>query len=96
VAKISKNPPNNIDQSYGSSIVLDMGINAAYLRTKKSATIFDEARAYLFDPLNNYKDQSYTYVSECSNRGVCSRSSGLCTCFLGYKGDACQVAYNTV
>jgi hypothetical protein len=46
-----------------------MGINAAYLRTKQSSTIFDEARAYIFDPLNNHKDQSYTYVAECSNRG---------------------------
>jgi len=28
--------------------------------------------------------------AECSNKGVCDRSSGICNCFPGYEGVACQ------
>lgn len=27
---------------------------------------------------------------ECSDQGVCDRSTGLCTCFPGYEGSSCQ------
>eukprot|EP00606_Chrysophyceae_sp_TOSAG23-5_P000446 GSChrysophyteH2.ASY1.ANO1.877.1 assembled CDS len=29
-------------------------------------------------------------IAECSNKGVCNRSDGLCECFAGYDGLACQ------
>ena len=29
---------------------------------------------------------------ECSNKGICDRSRGVCECFSGYEGSACQRA----
>jgi hypothetical protein len=32
------------------------------------------------------------YYMECANKGYCNRDSGLCECFTGYEGHACQRA----
>lgn len=34
--------------------------------------------------------QGYHHLAECSNRGNCDRVSGLCHCFNGYNGGACE------
>lgn len=33
----------------------------------------------------------YEYAAQCSNRGLCDNDSGICKCFKGYTGDACQL-----
>lgn len=33
---------------------------------------------------------TYSYVSECSGRGLCDTESGVCTCFKGYSNDNCD------
>jgi len=33
---------------------------------------------------------SYTYVSQCSNRGLCNGDDALCECFKGYTNDNCD------
>jgi hypothetical protein len=34
--------------------------------------------------------QTAHLVAECSNRGICNRVTGVCGCFEGFDGDACQ------
>lgn len=37
-----------------------------------------------------YGDDDAHFYAECSNAGVCDRSTGECTCNDGYEGDACR------
>ena len=71
-------------------IMLDKSINAQWLDNGNTS-----AKVYIFTPPEGTQ-QGYRYVSECSNRGNCDRDTGLCECFTGYTGDACQVIDSTV
>jgi len=74
-------------------MVLDYGLNARYHYSwadAPGATANDyygyTAAVYKFHP-----KAAYTYVSECSNHGVCDQTTGLCQCFAGYTNDDCSV-----
>lgn len=41
------------------------------------------------NPYENVKSRSHRYA-ECSNAGICNRDTGLCECFSGFVGSACQ------
>ena len=40
----------------------------------------------------NYLSETAHFPMECSNKGLCDRSTGTCGCFPGYSGSACQYA----
>jgi len=39
---------------------------------------------------DHVRDGEAHFYMECSNRGICDRSTGLCSCFTGYEGSACN------
>lgn len=60
--------------------------NALYGGTSSSG-VHPQFMIYKFVPK---AASTYQYVAECSNRGLCDYSQGVCQCFPGYSDDACQ------
>ena len=36
------------------------------------------------------RDGEAHFYTECANRGICDRATGMCDCFTGYEGAACN------
>lgn len=84
--------PTEISQNTLSRlrIKLDMSINSEWLKAGTSLI-----RPYIFKPPVNDRGQGgFEYVSECSNRGLCSRTYGDCSCFSGFEGGSCSLQTN--
>jgi hypothetical protein len=65
--------------------------NAGTVAATTSATWSDNSGIVVlfhFKPASDGAGQ-YEFVSQCSGRGTCDATSGLCQCFKGYWGDAC-------
>ena len=45
------------------------------------------------DPLGGYGNEA---GRDCSGRGICDYSNGLCTCFTGFYGTKCQLSTTLV
>ena len=82
----SSNMESYYEGSVRNFITVDSGITSNFDRTNGTVS----ARAYKFTP----PIDSYQYVSECSNRGLCDTTSGLCSCFYSWTGDDCSVVNN--
>ena len=82
-------PKGDLDSSGGAltgpSVTVAMG-SEVYPKgtTEQFPDMLDSAQNVLANTAHNYM--------ECSNKGICDRSSGVCNCFDGYSGSACQRA----
>lgn len=70
------------NDNYRANVILtDLTTNWA-----TSITGAAQTRIYKFFPNDK---STYSYVTECANRGICNTYDGICDCFHGYTGDAC-------
>ena len=94
VSKVSKLNPSSDDYRPDSlnQITLDMAVNAVYTSFRNSAftrltNVDTSAGLFKFFPPS---DGGVTYVSQCSGRGICDVTSGVCDCFPGYTSANCD------
>ena len=78
-------------QAYDFTITVDKNINwdGSKVGDPDGNTVKDTGYVQIikFTPATT---GTFTYVSQCSNRGLCNSDDALCECFKGYTNDNCD------
>lgn len=87
ISRENKNPWCNgkqceTSENWRRQIVLDYGVNTEYKLGDTPAAVYK-----FYPPTAKNGD----YAGECSLRGLCDTSTGVCNCFPGYTGDNCGI-----
>lgn len=79
-------PIGNLDFSYGDSS------SNAFIRSQLYPHGVHEVYPIMTDSIGRILTQTAHDYTECSNKGFCDRTYGVCRCLDGYEGPACERA----